>query len=80
MLKTYVKLNRQIGGNERFDDPALYELILPIKTDKGFELPKRDCGFFQHVLLRGEAVLLCPNGFSWNTLIGTDRIISIYQK
>ena len=84
-LKTYVRLNRQSGATEsiRFDDPNLYQMIIPIKLKNGtFIAPSNDIPhtFFKEVIKEGKTILIAENGISWNFLCSTDRIIEMFQK
>lgn len=84
-LKTYVKLNRQSGATEsiRFDDPNLYQMIIPIKLKDGtFVAPSNDIphNFFNEDIKEGKTILISPNGMSWNFLCNSDRIIEMYQS
>ena len=83
-LKTYVRLNRQSGNHvDRYDDKNLYLMLIPIKLKNGsFAAPSNDIPhtFFMDAIKEGQTVLISENGFSWNHLISTDRIIEMYQK
>jgi hypothetical protein len=84
-LKTYVRLNRQSGAmdDNRFDDPNLYRILIPIRLKNGtFIAPSNDIphNFFKDSIKEGKTILINENGFSWNFLCSTDRIIEMFQK
>jgi hypothetical protein len=83
-LKTYVRLNRQLGNTQkRIDDPTIYEMIVPIKLKNGtFAVPNNDRQphFYINTLKKGKTVLLHSNKISWNVLCESDSIIELYQK
>ena len=83
-LRTYVRLNRQLGNTDkRFDDTATYEMVVPIKLKNGtFAVPNdgRLHLFYREALEKGMTVLVHKNGLSWNTLRKDDKIIEMYQQ
>lgn len=83
-LRTYVRLNRTIGNTEqRTDDPATYEMVVPIKLKNGtFAVPNdgRLHLFYRDALEEGKTVLVYKNSLSWNTLRKDDKIIEMYQQ
>ena len=83
-LKTFVRLNRIIGNtNNKVDDPATYEMIVPIKLKNGTFIAPNDGRthlFYSDALKEGKTVLVYKDKTSWNTLQKTDTIIEIYQQ
>jgi hypothetical protein len=83
-LRTYVRLNRTIGNTDkRTDDPATYEMVVPIKLKDGsFAVPNdgRLHLFYRDALKDGETVLVYKGALSWNTLRKDDKIIEMYQS
>ena len=83
-LRTYVRLNRQLGNTDkRFDDTATYEMVVPIKLKNGtFAVPNdgREHLFYRDTVREGKTVLVYEGKITWNVLCSTDRIIEMFQK
>lgn len=83
-LRTYVRLNRQVGNTtEKRDDSATYEMVVPVKLKDGtFAVPNdgREHLFYRQALKEGKTVLVYKGKTSWNTLCKSDTIIEMYQQ
>lgn len=86
MKRTFVLLNRKLGNTDkRFDDPVIWQLLIPIKNADGtFSIPEQAKDIFpvfsfSSYLLEGKTVLRNQNG-GWNILGKTDNIIELWQE